>query len=498
MSFWTRSIASVWRNVRNTLQLLPPDCVWANVELAVVVIKMSATRYGARRSSAYGFRRLLGNNDGVSRLENQVPSELSFFHEIIVVEREVDEPAVDVPNHENIIQFRKLLKTSGERERLGDADGSRVGESTLLGDFAENEKLRAVGLFDADGHPRHLHEAADGPFELLAQLHRGSSGHQNVAAVALPLGLFGESSYPLFISIASLSMMMTPLMIQVARPVARTMSRAMGRPPKTEDGHGLDTIETHTDHVVIIGYGLAGRYLSRAVQASRIACVVIDQNIELVQRAREDGIPAVFGDGAQPAVLEHVGIADARVIVFAISSPADELRGVELARMLNPSARIIVRTRYVRAIDRLMAHGATEVVVEEFEASLELFARALESYEIPLNRIWRELESLRSEHYAVLRDADPGSLKLDALKHLGIHDALELVEVEDGSAAVNENARTLDLRRRTGAIQVAVVRDGQPIYRRDPDFHYQVGDTTVIVGDRESLERATLLFQAAE
>ena len=145
-----------------------------------------------------------------------------------------------------------------------------------------------------------------------------------------------------------------------------------------------------------------------------------------MQRAREDGIRAVFGDGTQPAVLEHVGIADARVIVFAISSPADELRGVELARMLNPSARIIVRTRYVRAIDRLMAHGATEVVVEEFEASLELFARALESYEIPLNRIWRELESLRSEHYAVLRDADPGGLKLDALKHLGIHDALEL------------------------------------------------------------------------
>ena len=90
-----------------------------------------------------------------------------------------------------------------------------------------------------------------------------------LAAVALPLGLFGESSYPLFISITSLSMMMTPLMIQVARPVARTMSQAMGRPPKTEDGHGLDTIETHTDHVVIVGYGLAGRYLSRAVQASR-------------------------------------------------------------------------------------------------------------------------------------------------------------------------------------------------------------------------------------
>ncbi len=311
-----------------------------------------------------------------------------------------------------------------------------------------------------------------------------------LAASALPLGLFGSSSYPLFISVASLSMMMTPLLIQIARPVARRM----GRPLETADGD-LDTLESRTDHVIIVGYGLAGRYLSRAVKASRIACIVVEQNTELVQRARQDGVPVVFGDGTQPSVLEHVGIADARVVVFAISSPTDELRGVGLARMLNPTARIIVRTRYVRAIERLMAQGATEIVVEEFEASLELFARALESYEIPLNRIWRELESLRGEHYAVLRDADPGGLKLDALKHLGIHEALELVEVEEGSAADGENARTLDLRRQTGTIQVAVVRDGRPIYRRDPDFRYRAGDTAVLVGDRESLERATALFQ---
>ena len=316
-----------------------------------------------------------------------------------------------------------------------------------------------------------------------------------LAAVALPLGLFGESSYPLFISIASLSMMATPLLIQVARPVAQTIARSMGRPIETEDGHGLDTVEVR-DHVVIVGYGLAGRYLSRAVTAAEIPCVVIEQNRELVERARKDGIPVVFGDGTQPAVLTHVGVPTARVVVFAISSPADELRGVDLVHMLNPAARIIVRTRYVRAIDRLMAEGATEVVVEEFEASLELFARALESYEVPLNRIWRQLEALRGEHYAVLRDADPGGLKLDALKHLGIHDALELVEVEEGAPAVDENARTLDLRRKTGAIQVAVVREGQPIYRRDADFRYRAGDTAVLVGDRDSLQRATPLFQA--
>ena len=44
-----------------------------------------------------------------------------------------------------------------------------------------------------------------------------------------------------------------------------------------------------------------------------------------------------------------------------------------------------------------MTLGATDVVVEEFEVSLELFAKALDSYEIPINRIWREVESVRTE-----------------------------------------------------------------------------------------------------
>ena len=89
-------------------------------------------------------------------------------------------------------------------------------------------------------------------------------------------------------------------------------------------------------------------------------------------------------------------------------------------------------------------------------------------------------------------------LKLDTLRHLGIQEALELVEVEEGSAAVGESARTLDLRRRTNAIQVAVVRGGVPIYRRDEAFRYRVGDTAVLVGDREALDAAAALFRGAD
>ena len=121
-------------------------------------------------------------------------------------------------------------------------------------------------------------------------------------------------------------------------------------------------------------------------------------------------------------------------------------------------------------------------------------AKALDSYQISINRIWREVEAVRTEFYGLLRGTAAPDIRLDALRHLGIHDALELIE-EQGAPAIEGNATTLEFRWRTGAVQVAVVRDGQPIYQREPEFRYRVGDTVVLVGDREALDRASALFR---
>jgi CPA2 family monovalent cation:H+ antiporter-2 len=155
----------------------------------------------------------------------------------------------------------------------------------------------------------------------------------------------------------------------------------------------------------------------------------------------------------------------------------------------------VVRTRYVRSIDDLMRLGASEVVVEEYEATIELFARVLEGYDIPTYTIHRELEAIRAEHYQMLRREERPALALDALKHLGIHRALDMVEVEEGSMALGESPTSLQLRRQTGAVVVAVVRDGKAIYQRDPDFAFRPGDIVVMVGDRESLERTAKIFR---
>ena len=317
-----------------------------------------------------------------------------------------------------------------------------------------------------------------------------------LAGVGVPLGLFAGNDYQLFLAVSVLTMVATPFMIACARQTADGIERVLGRSRFTAPLPDEESAVQLKDHTIIVGYGFSGRRLAHVLDSARLPYVVLEQNGQAVRSARREGVPIFFGDGTRRAVLERVGCERARVILFVISSTADERRGVVAARELNPAVRIIVRTHFVRAIEDLTRLGASEVVVEEFEASLELFALVLEFYEVPSNTIRREVDAVRSEHYSMLRGESRPDLQLDTLKHLGIHSALDLVQVEEDSAAVGGNPSTLNLRRDTGATLVAVVRDGKAFYKRDATFQFRVGDTAVLVGEQEALERGAALFRS--
>jgi CPA2 family monovalent cation:H+ antiporter-2 len=224
--------------------------------------------------------------------------------------------------------------------------------------------------------------------------------------------------------------------------------------------------------------------------------MILEQNAETVEQARAELQPMFFGDATRPEVLERVHVERARVLVFAISSPADELRGVTVARSLSPTLHIVVRTRYVRAMDDLLRAGANEVVPEEFETSLAIFARVLRYYEVPSNTIAREIEAARVELYGMAIGGAGVEGHLERLARLGVHHGVEIVEVEAGAKAVGEHPVTLNLRRETGATVIAVVRDDAVRYSPDPEFRFRPGDTVLLVGDDEAVAKGRAVFVA--
>jgi CPA2 family monovalent cation:H+ antiporter-2 len=316
-----------------------------------------------------------------------------------------------------------------------------------------------------------------------------------LAGVGATAGLLDASAFQLFLATSVLTMFVTPFLIAAGPAVAAASARLRGHDTLDLSTREYRTMAALDGHAIIVGYGLAGQHLTRALRAAGIPYVVLEQNGQAVRVARRTREPVFFGDGTRREVLEHAGIARARVVVFSISSPADEGRGVWVARQANSDARIVVRTRFVKSVAELHRRGATDVIVEEYEAALELFSRVLRHYEIPTNTIAREVELARGEHYELLRGLARPDLRLDALKHLRIHTVLDLVEVEAQSRAVGESPTTLDLRQSTGAVVIAVVRDGVAHYTPDPSFRFQAGDTAVLVGNRDALERAGSVFK---
>jgi len=317
-----------------------------------------------------------------------------------------------------------------------------------------------------------------------------------LAAAGVPLGLLTGRDYQLFIGASVYSMLLAPFLIGAAGPIAEHLAHlgrhatpARLRRPEPERGD-------LTDHVVIVGNGLNGRNVARALRAAGIRYVILEQNGELVRRARERGESMLFGDGTRPEVLRRAGVERARVLVFAIAVAADERRGVAVARALNARLRIIVRTRYVASVRELERAGANEVVPEEFETSLEIFSRVLRAYAVPANVIRREIAIARGPRYEMLRGLALPDLRHEALERLGVEAHVETVAVEPESEAVGGNATTLHLRTRTGATVLAVVRGGVALYEPDQAFAYRAGDVVVLVGTDEALEKAERVFVA--
>ena len=104
-------------------------------------------------------------------------------------------------------------------------------------------------------------------------------------------------------------------------------------------------------------------------------------------------------------------IEDAKVLVVAISDPFITRRTVQVAKGLNPKLHIVVRTRYLRELEELHQLGADDVVPEEFETSIEIFALVLRTYKLPQDFVTRKAEQVRREGYALLRRSELPELR---------------------------------------------------------------------------------------
>lgn len=317
-----------------------------------------------------------------------------------------------------------------------------------------------------------------------------------LAQVAQRAGLISAEELQPVIAAGIVSMFLTPVLVRLSphitagEKILRPLERLLG-------ARGADEAPEHEGklrgHVIVVGFGVAGKLLARALTTSGIPYVILELNAETVRKASAEGEHIYYGDISSPEALLHAGVQEARAVVVLINDANAARRGAATLRSVAPDVPLLMRTRYLGE-SASFESLATDVVYEEVEAGVEMLARVLRWFDVPRNLIRERLDEARSTTQASTRPTVGPRRRLGEMQEL---EELKIEKVLLGrdDHAVGRTPRELEVRASTGALVVAVGRDGRLVDSVDPDTAFEPGDVVYLVGATDAVRRAAYMLE---
>ncbi len=217
------------------------------------------------------------------------------------------------------------------------------------------------------------------------------------------------------------------------------------------------------DHFLVCGYGRVGREVAKDLRQRDRSCVVVEVELEVLESS---DLLYIIGDAADDTILKEAGIERAAGLVAATGSDATNLFITVSAHTLNPDLNIVARANQPSTEAKLLHAGATHVI---------------SPYTLGGRRIATQLL------YPSVTDF------LDVVMHSAdLELCLEEIRVEGGSDLDSKTVAEVEVRRRTGANVLALVRhDGseQSVVNNPPaTLRIKPGDVLIALGTMDQLQ----------
>ncbi len=298
------------------------------------------------------------------------------------------------------------------------------------------------------------------------------------------LNLVPPELFNILISSTIITMILTPFLFKLAPRIA-------GKSTRLDSGKSKEKlIEEVQNHVIIAGFGLNGRNLAHVLKEAGIKYVIIEMNPDTVKKEKSKGENIIYGDIGNYEVLKTALINTAKVLVIAISDRSTSRRAVRLAKQLNPNLYVIVRTRFMRETDELSKLGADVIIPEEFETSIQIFRQVLEQYHVPLNVIMQQVNLLRGESYKYLRSEEGTEVAFTHIDEILSARLTDTFYINEKNIFAGKTIGELNLRSKTDATIIAIVRKGTTITTPTAKDILLLGDTLVITGTHKAVDDA--------
>jgi CPA2 family monovalent cation:H+ antiporter-2 len=205
-------------------------------------------------------------------------------------------------------------------------------------------------------------------------------------------GVLDGSTEQYLTAMAAAMMIAIPLLAALGRRAAGLVQARKGR-----EAHGVDGVDdgSFSDHVVVGGFGRVGQTVARVLDSEQIPYVAVDLNAELVEERRAEGREVFYGDASRQEILQRIGGAEARAFVVTPDKPDAAETMVRAIRAVWPLTPIHARALDPAHAERLAKAGATSVVPEALEGSLQLAGRVLAELGLPDDTVDARLDQER-------------------------------------------------------------------------------------------------------
>jgi CPA2 family monovalent cation:H+ antiporter-2 len=196
-----------------------------------------------------------------------------------------------------------------------------------------------------------------------------------LAGLGVSLGLMSDQARDLVLAGAILSIVLNPFLFAL-------LDRMLGSGPGSVQAAAATAgapreplqVTALTGHIVLVGHGRVGSYISETLGRSGTAVLAIDSEGSRIEQARQRGVEVIEGNAADPDVIAAANLSAARCLLVAIPDAFEGGQVVEQARKINPGLSIIARAHSEEEIAHLRKHGATAVVMSEHETAKAMIA----------------------------------------------------------------------------------------------------------------------------
>jgi len=195
-----------------------------------------------------------------------------------------------------------------------------------------------------------------------------------IGAESLNAKLLNDDAFQLMISASLITLLLSPFLVEKSRKIAKVIDTMLGgdrSPDSNEVGSSL------LNHVVVIGYGVAGRQVTKELLEIGQQVLVIDMGPTGVNAAKSAGAHSLLGNALRRDVLEHSGIRKAKLVVITIPDHRTASQTIQQVRSFAETIPIIARARYSIHGSELARAGANIVVDEEVSVGHKLVQKTL-------------------------------------------------------------------------------------------------------------------------